>query len=108
VRPLEERERREVAGYLAKYATKSTEQAGGVLHPVTEHRLHGLPVREHVRRYLREAFARADVGSRRFRQGSAMGLANTRRCGHGGNVKFARAIDLYIADMRAEPHQQPA
>ena len=69
VRRLEDRERREVAGYLAKYATKSTEQAGGVLHPVTEHQLHGLPVREHVRCYLREAFSLAGdpaLAARRF------------------------------------------
>ena len=44
------------AGYLAKYATKATEQAGGVLHPVTEHQIGALPVREHVRTYLRHAF----------------------------------------------------
>jgi hypothetical protein len=69
VRRLEARERREVAGYLAKYATKSTEQAGGVLHPVTEHQLDALSVREHVRRYLREALALADdraLADRRF------------------------------------------
>ena len=34
IRQLDAHERREVAGYLAKYATKSTEQAGGVLHRV--------------------------------------------------------------------------
>ncbi len=45
------------AGYLAKYATKATEQAGGVLHPVAEREVDALPVREHVRRYLRPAFA---------------------------------------------------
>ena len=33
----------EVAGYLAKYATKSTEQAGGVLHRVTEHQVDDAP-----------------------------------------------------------------
>ena len=44
------------AGYLAKYATKATEQAGGVLHPVTERQIDVLPVREHVRAYLRRAF----------------------------------------------------
>jgi hypothetical protein len=44
------------AGYLAKYATKATEKAGGVLHPVSEHRIGALPVREHVRTYLRHAF----------------------------------------------------
>jgi len=58
VRPLDHGlVRGEVAGYLAKYATKSTEQAGGVLHPVTEHQLDELPVREHVRCFMREAFA---------------------------------------------------
>lgn len=41
------------AGYLAKYATKATEQAGGVLHRVTEHEIYKLPVRPHVREYLR-------------------------------------------------------
>jgi hypothetical protein len=69
VRPLDHEQRREVAGYLAKYATKSTEQAGGVLHPVTDHALDALPVREHVRTYMREAFAlHADPGlaDRRF------------------------------------------
>jgi hypothetical protein len=59
VRRLDAHERREVAGYLAKYATKSTEQAGGVVHRVTEHELDVLPVREHVRAYMREAFALA-------------------------------------------------
>ena len=69
VRQLDADERREVAGYLAKYATKSTEQAGGVLHRVTEHELDALPVREHVRAYLREAFALAAdpaLADRRF------------------------------------------
>src|SRR5919108_3656647 len=57
IRPLGDGQvRGEVAGYLAKYATKSTEQAGGVLHLVTEHQIDQLPVREHVRTYLREAF----------------------------------------------------
>jgi hypothetical protein len=59
VRHLDPHERREVAGYLAKYATKSTEQAGSVLHPVTEHQVDQLPVRDHVRRYLRAAFTLA-------------------------------------------------
>ncbi len=56
IRPLDPDTRREVAGYLAKYATKSTEQAGGILHRVTEHQIDQLPVRDHVRRYLRAAF----------------------------------------------------
>jgi hypothetical protein len=61
--------RGEVAGYLAKYATKSTEQAGGVLHSVTEYEVDELPVREHVRAYLREAFelhADPALADRRF------------------------------------------
>ena len=67
--PPHARERRHVAGYLAKYATKSTEQAGGVLHRVTEHQLDALPVRKHVRAYLREAFTLAAdpaLAERRF------------------------------------------
>jgi hypothetical protein len=69
VRRLDSDARREVAGYLAKYATKSTEQAGGVLHPVTEHQVDRLPVREHVRSYMREAFRLAGdpaIADRRF------------------------------------------
>jgi hypothetical protein len=69
VRHLDADQRREVAGYLAKYATKSTEQAGGVLHRVAEHQLDALPVREHMRRYLREAFGLAGdqaLADRRF------------------------------------------
>jgi hypothetical protein len=61
--------RGEIAGYLAKYATKSTEQAGGVLHRVTEHEVDRLPVRDHVRAYMREAFALAEdaaLADRRF------------------------------------------
>jgi hypothetical protein len=57
VRVLDANERRQVAGYLAKYATKSTELAGSVLHPVTAAAVDQLPVREHVRAYLRAAFA---------------------------------------------------
>jgi hypothetical protein len=70
VRPLDPEQRREVAGYLAKYATKSTEQAGGLLHPVTDHNLDALPVREHVRSFMREAFRLAGdpaLADRRFR-----------------------------------------
>src|SRR5262249_45927013 len=57
VRRLDAHERRRVAGYLATYATKSTELAGGVLHRVAEHQLEDLPVRDHVRAYRRHAFA---------------------------------------------------
>jgi hypothetical protein len=59
VRHLDSETRREVAGYLAKYATKSTEHVGGLLRSVTEQQLDALPVREHVRAYLRAAFALA-------------------------------------------------
>jgi hypothetical protein len=69
IRPLEQHERHEVAGYLAKYATKSTAQAGGVLHRVSEHEIERLAVREHVRAYLRAAFrlaARPALADRRL------------------------------------------
>ena len=69
VRRLDADERRAVAGYLAKYATKSTEQVGGLLHRVSGHQLDALSVREHVRCYLREAFRLADndaLAGRRF------------------------------------------
>jgi hypothetical protein len=70
VRRLDDgRVRGELAGYLAKYATKSTEQAGGVLHRVSAQQLDQLPVCEHVRAYMREAFALAsdpELADRRF------------------------------------------
>jgi hypothetical protein len=59
IRHLDDETRREVAGYLAKYATKSTEQAGSLTHRVAEHQIDELSVREHVRRYLRAAFTLA-------------------------------------------------
>jgi hypothetical protein len=49
-------ERGEIAGYLAKYATKSTEQAGGLLHRVDPDDVERARVREHVRCYMRAAF----------------------------------------------------
>jgi hypothetical protein len=49
-------ERRRHAGYLAKYSTKSTEQAGGLLHRIPRSEVEHVQVREHVRRYLRAAF----------------------------------------------------
>jgi len=69
VRQLERDERRDVAGYLAKYATKSTELAGGVLHRVAEHQVDELQIREHVRAYIREAFtlnSEPELADRRF------------------------------------------
>jgi hypothetical protein len=61
LRQLDAHERREVAGYLAKYATKSTEQAGGLLHPIDREHIDTAPVREHVREYLRAAFRLHDA-----------------------------------------------
>ena len=57
-------QRGEIAGYLAKYATKSTEQAGGLLHRIDPEHVDHAPVREHVRRYMRTAFD-LDVAGRR-------------------------------------------
>ena len=51
IRRLDMAERSRVAGYLAKYATKSTELAGSVVHRVTEAAVDALPVREHVRAF---------------------------------------------------------
>jgi hypothetical protein len=48
-------ERRRRASYLAKYTTKSTEQAGGLLHPVARGDIDHVQVRAHVRGYLRSA-----------------------------------------------------
>lgn len=56
VRALDLQTRAEVAGYLAKYATKSTESAGGVLHRVSEGQVDQLQVSSHVRCLLRAAF----------------------------------------------------
>jgi hypothetical protein len=44
------------AAYIAKYATKSTEACGGLMHQLTERDLDSLPVRSHVRRYVRCAW----------------------------------------------------
>lgn len=48
-------QRSEIAGYLAKYSTKSTELAGALLHPVAAEDVERAPVREHVRGYMRAA-----------------------------------------------------
>lgn len=44
------------AGYLAKYATKSTEQAGGPVTRVREDHLDALAIREHPRTMIRRSF----------------------------------------------------
>jgi hypothetical protein len=55
--PAEDDEgRRRWAGYLAKYTTKSTEQAGGLLHPVDRTEVEHAQVSDHNRRYLHTAF----------------------------------------------------
>jgi hypothetical protein len=61
IHPLDQDGRREVAGYLAKYATKSTEQVGGLLHPIAREQIDCAPVREHIRQYLRAGFRLHDA-----------------------------------------------
>jgi hypothetical protein len=68
VRRLDTDARREVAGYLAKYATKSTEQAGGLLHPIDREHVDQAPVREHIREYLRAAFRLHDASEAAAKQ----------------------------------------
>ncbi|MGH2943889.1 MAG: replication initiator [Solirubrobacteraceae bacterium] len=51
---LQERRRR--AGYLAKYSTKSTEQAGGLVHRIHPNDIEHANVSDHVRRYLLTSF----------------------------------------------------
>ena len=54
----------QLAGYLAKYSTKSTEQAGGLLHPIDPESVDTAPVSEHIRGYLRAAFTLHDLAQR--------------------------------------------
>jgi hypothetical protein len=54
--PTDPIERRRRGGYLAKYSTKSTEQAGGLLHRICRDDFDTLNVPEHVRRYGETAF----------------------------------------------------
>jgi hypothetical protein len=49
-------ERRRHASYLAKYTTKSIEQAGGLLHRINRGDLDNVHVRPHPRRYLHTSF----------------------------------------------------
>jgi hypothetical protein len=62
VRPIDDPG--ELAGYLAKYSTKSTEQAGGLLHPIDAESVETVTVSEHVRAYLRAAFKLHEVAQR--------------------------------------------
>jgi hypothetical protein len=58
--PTEDEQRRGRASYLAKYTTKSTEQAGGLLHRITREEVDHAAVSEHNRRYLQTAFTLDD------------------------------------------------
>ena len=66
------REAARVAGYIAKYATKSTEDAGGVGHRIDHgHELGGLRCREHARRLIASAWHagdRAGIDEKRMRR----------------------------------------
>jgi replication initiator protein RepSA len=81
VRRLDPNDPSKVPGYLAKYATKSTELAGGVLHRVSADQVDGLAISSHVRAYLHAGFALAEnsaLTDRRFgRYAHAFGY-----CGH--------------------------
>ena len=63
----DDEERRRWASYLAKYSTKSTEQAGGLLHRVRRGEVEHVDVREHGRGYLRAAFVLHDRVSEAIR-----------------------------------------
>jgi hypothetical protein len=52
----DDQQRRRKAGYLAKYSTKSTEQAGGLLHRIDRHEIDTAPVSEHIRGYMTASF----------------------------------------------------
>src|SRR4051794_22613352 len=62
-------QRGEIAGYVAKYATKSTEQAGGLLHRIAPEEIDRAPVREHVKRYMRTAFELSQTAETRRQRG---------------------------------------
>ncbi|MGH8838287.1 MAG: replication initiator [Jiangellaceae bacterium] len=61
-----------VAGYIAKYATKSTQDAGGGAHRIEHaHELSGLRCREHARRLITSAWqagAREEIDTKRARR----------------------------------------
>jgi hypothetical protein len=58
--PTEDEERRGRASYLAKYTTKSTELAGGLLHRIDRTEIEHVQVREHVRGYMHTAHVLED------------------------------------------------
>ncbi len=93
------------AGYLAKYATKATEQAGGVLHRVAEHDVDELPVREHVRAFMREAFVLdGQVADRKLAR-------NAHNFGYRGHCltksrRYSTTFKQLRADREAFVHEQ--
>jgi hypothetical protein len=54
--PAEDEKRQQRSSYLAKYTTKSTEQAGGLLHRIDRSEVEHAQVSDHNRRYLTTAF----------------------------------------------------
>jgi hypothetical protein len=76
VRPIEHPG--QLAGYLAKYSTKSTEQAGGLLHPIDQAGVETVSVTEHVRGYLRAAFTLHDAAQRGVNGRRAQGETDAR------------------------------
>jgi hypothetical protein len=75
----DDEERRRWASYLAKYSTKSTEQAGGLLHRVHRGEVERVHVREHGRGYLRAAFKLHDRVSEAIRADEPVEWARVRR-----------------------------
>jgi hypothetical protein len=76
VRPIEHPG--QLAGYLAKYSTKSTEQAGGLLHPIDQAAVETVKVTEHVRGYLRAAFTLHGIAERCVTERRAQGQTDAR------------------------------
>ncbi len=93
------------AGYLAKYATKATEQAGGVLHRVAEHDVDELPVREHVRAFMREAFVLDDQAADRKLARNAHNFGYRGHC-LTKSWRYSTTFKQLRADREAFVHQQ--
>jgi hypothetical protein len=72
----------QLAGYLAKYSTKSTEQAGGLLYPIDPAAVEHVNVSEHVRGYLRAAITLHHTAQRAGNQRRARGESDARRKRH--------------------------
>ncbi len=117
VRPLSDRGRsaREAAGYLAKYATKSTEQAGGLLHRVKASEVETVRVRPHVRAHLQAAFelhAQAEPQADAMRRAhAAAATAEARRYPPAADDRhpdeLAHRARQALAPRRTRPHPHP-